>query len=313
MISACDVFARDRSTSDSWRYRREGAAARVSDGAGASDTAHVGTRSALCGHGNARRGSMTTPLQLVQERLGDLLLLRLNRPDVRNALSWELMTALGESLVAAETDPDIRAVVITGAGDRAFCSGEDLRSVANAESPPAVPDGFLRLLTGELSVPIVAAVNGVALAAGFEIVLGCDVVVASSLAHFGLPEVKRGLFAGSGVLHIAHRLPLGIALQLALTGDLIDATRAHGLGLVSAVVPPDRVLGTAIDTAERIASNAPLALAATKELVRRAAYREADTDDRWRYWLNRVFTSADAREGARAFIEKRTPVWRDRV
>jgi len=254
----------------------------------------------------------TDSSELVRDRRGRILVLRLNRPQVRNALSWTLMEALGEAVTTAEADPDVRAVVLTGTGDRAFCSGEDLRSVAAGESLPPIHPGFMRLLSGRLSVPVVAAVNATAVAAGFEILLGCDVVVASSEAQFGLPEVKRGLFAGAGVLHVAHRLPLGVALELTLTGDTIDAKRAYELGLVNVVSAPEDVLGEAIAVAERIAANAPLALAATKDLVRGSAYTEPGVEERWQEWLDRVFRSDDAREGARAFIEKRPPVWQGR-
>jgi enoyl-CoA hydratase/carnithine racemase len=255
---------------------------------------------------------LTESAELVTQRRGHILLLRLNRPEVRNALNWQLIEALGVAVTAAEADPDIRVLVITGTGDGAFCSGEDLRAVAAGESPRPVHDGFMRLLSGQLSLPVVAAVNATAVAAGLEILLGCDVVVASSAARFGLPEVKRGLFAGAGVLHIGRRLPLGVALELALTGDAIDADRARDLGLVNLVVAPGRVLDEALGVAERIAGNAPLAIAATKELVRRSAYNDPGVNDRWRDWINRVFYSEDAREGARAFTEKRTPDWQGR-
>jgi enoyl-CoA hydratase len=247
---------------------------------------------------------------LVHLRRGPVVVLRLNRPEVRNALSWSLIEELGAAIEASEVDPDVRVVVVTGTGDRAFCSGEDLGSVAAGEAAPRVHDAFLRLLSGQTSVPVVAAVNATAVAAGFEILLGCDVVVASSSARFGLPEVKRGLFAGAGVRHLAHRLPLGVALELALTGDTMDAGRAYELGLVNVVTPPERVLDQAVAVAERIAANAPLALAATKDLLRRSASAEATIDERWHEWLDRVFGSDDAREGARAFLEKRPPVWR---
>jgi enoyl-CoA hydratase/carnithine racemase len=255
---------------------------------------------------------LTESSELVQHRRGGIMVLRLNRPDVRNALSWNLIEALGVAVTQAESDPAIRVVVLTGTGDRAFCSGEDLRSVAAGEASPPVHDGFLRLLGGQLSIPVIAAVNATAVAAGLEILLGCDVVVASSTARFGLPEVKRGLFAGTGVLHIAHRLPLGVALELSLTGDTIDADRACHLGLVNMVTPPDGVLDRALEVAGRIADNAPLAIAATKELIRRSAYNDAAVEERWQEWLHRVFRSDDAREGAQAFLEKRPPAWRGR-
>ncbi len=138
--------------------------------------------------------------------------------------------------------------------------------------------GYLRLVAGEVEVPVIGAANASAVAAGFELLMGCDVVVASSEASFGLPEVKRGLFAGSGVMHVAKRLPLGVALEVALTGEPIDAERAYALGLVNAVAAPDQVLDVALGFADRIAANAPLSLAATKQLVRMAAYGDPESD-----------------------------------
>jgi enoyl-CoA hydratase/carnithine racemase len=149
----------------------------------------------------------TEPDELVEEFRDNVLVLRLNRPKVRNALSWTLIEKLGATLAASEANPDVSVVVITGSGDRAFCSGEDLRSLAAGESAPPVHEAFMRLLSGRLSIPVIAAVNGTAVAAGLEILLGCDVVVASSAARFGLPEVKRGLIAGTGCCtsHVASR------------------------------------------------------------------------------------------------------------
>jgi enoyl-CoA hydratase len=259
---------------------------------------------------------MTEGDGLVRSRRGPVLIARLARPDARNALTPALMTAIGAAMVEAETDPGIRAVVLTGTGDRAFCAGMDLRSFAAGEEVGLGDDeataAFHRLLGGEVAVPVVGAANATAVAGGLELLLGCDVIIASSEARFGLPEVARGLFAAGGGTSIGTRIPLSVALELTLTGDLIDAARAYQLGLVNRVVPPDEVLTSALVLAERIAENAPLSLAATKELVRlavsdppRAAARLAD-------WRSIVFSSADAREGATAFVEKRPPEWQGR-
>jgi enoyl-CoA hydratase/carnithine racemase len=254
--------------------------------------------------------------ELVQERRSALLLLRLNRPAERNSLTSGLVADLGTAIIEAESDPDVRAVVLTGTGERAFCAGMDLRSFAAGDVPGSAPgearDAYLRLLRGEVTVPVVGAANGSAVAGGLELLLGCDVVVASDEARFGLPEVKRGLFAAGGGTMIGTRIPLAIALEMTLTGDLIDASRAYEVGLVNVVAPAADVLATAIGVAERIASNGPLGLAATKELVRLATVDPAAAEDRLTHWGAVVFSSEDAMEGARAYVEKRDPVWRGR-
>lgn len=253
---------------------------------------------------------------LVRERRGALLILRLNRPDARNALSPGLLADLGAAMVDAEVDPEIRAVVLTGTGDRAFCAGMDLRSFAGGEAigtgdDPAM-QGFFRLVRGEVTVPIVGAANASAVAGGLELLLGCDLIVAARDARFGLPEVKRGLFAAGGGTALGTRIPLSVALEMALTGDLIDAERAHQLGLVNAVVEPDKVVPTAVALAERIAENGPLGVAATKELVRLHVTDRSRVAARLAEWQSTVFTSDDAKEGAMAFVEKRPPVWHGR-
>ena len=252
---------------------------------------------------------------LVTERRGAVLVLRLNRPEARNALNPELLTAIGSAMVDAESDPDVRAVVLTGTGDKAFCAGMDLRAFAEGGSIWGSREGmqgYARFTQGEIGVPIVGAANATAVAGGFELLLGCDVVVASQAASFGLPEVKRGLFAAGGGVFLSTRIPLAVALELTLTGDSIDATRAQSLGLINQVVEPGEVLEAAVALAERIARNGPLALQATKQLVRTASTDLAKARALVAEWQPKVFGSEDAKEGATAFIEKRDPVWTGR-
>lgn len=253
--------------------------------------------------------------ELVCERRGNVLVARLNRPEARNALNRELMIGLAKAVEEAEADPEIRAMVLVGTGDKSFCAGMDLRAFASGGQAPidaGAMDTYMRLVQGQVAVPVVGAANASALAGGFELLLGCDVIVASSQAKFGLPEVKRGLFAAGNGTFIGMRIPLAIALELALTGDSIDAARAYELGLVNQVVPPEQVLDAAIAFAERIAANGPLAVAATKELVRLAPADFARAQQRARELQPQIFGSDDAREGATAFVEKRAPVWRGR-
>jgi enoyl-CoA hydratase/carnithine racemase len=250
-------------------------------------------------------------MSLVSERHGAVLLLRIDRPEARNALDAAVIDGLADGIVEAEADPGIRAVVLTGTGDRAFCSGVDLKALGSMQGGESM-DLLKRLMDGQVTVPLVGAANASALAGGLEVLLGCDVVVTSSEARFGLPEVKRGLFPGGSGTAIAQRVPLAVALELLLTGDPIDAARAREVGLVNVVVPPADVVPAALALAERIAANAPLGLAAVKELARLYATDAARADERRDHWRQVVFTSEDAREGAAAFVEKRTPVWQGR-
>ena len=254
--------------------------------------------------------------ELEREQRGPVLVARLNRPDARNALTPAMIRGIGAAIVDAEADPGIRAVVLTGTGDRAFCAGMDLRAFAAGEQGGLGDDdasrGFFRLGEGRTEIPLVGAANATAVAGGFELLLGCDVIVASSEAKFGLPEVKRGLFPAGGGTFLGTRVALGVALELALTGDSISAERAHDLGLVNAVVPPDDVLATALSYAERIAANGPLAVKAVKELVRLGVADPARAWERLRELQGVVFGSEDAKEGAIAFVEKRPPNWQGR-
>jgi enoyl-CoA hydratase/carnithine racemase len=257
---------------------------------------------------------MTEPV-LVEERRGAVRILRLNRPEARNSLNPELIAAIGLGLKAAEEDPAIRTVVLTGTGDRAFCAGMDLRGFAEGSGAAGDPDGmaaFFRFTRGEIAVPVVGAAQATAMAGGFELLLGCDVVVAADRATFGLPEVKRGLFAAGGGVFVSTRIPLAVALELTLTGDPIAADRAAALGLINQVVRADEVLETAVALAERIARNGPLAVRITREIVRAASTDLEKARHLAAEWQPKVFGSADAKEGATAFIEKRDPVWTGR-
>jgi enoyl-CoA hydratase len=239
-------------------------------------------------------------------------LLTIDRQERRNALDDVTMRALADTFTVLARDDAVRAVVLTGAGDKAFSAGVDL--AAFAARPPAGPDddwyALGPLLASVYAKPIVAAVNGVAVAAGLELVLACDVIVAAEHASFGIPEVKRGLIAAGGGTDLPRRLPLSVALEMGLTGDRIDAQRAWALGLVNRVLPGPEVLPEAIRLARAIAANAPLALRLTKELM----YASLDLDraaSRARaqeagYTVN---ASNDAREGATAFVQKRSPRW----
>jgi enoyl-CoA hydratase/carnithine racemase len=253
--------------------------------------------------------------ELVVERRDAVVVARLNRPDARNALTPTIMTGLADLVADAEANPDIRAIVITGTGDKAFCAGMDLKAFSagtNMALDPEVTRQFFRILEGEVAVPVIGAANASAVGGGFEILLGCDLIIASSSAKFGLPEVKRGLMPGGSGMWLGTRIPLNVALEIGLTGDSIDAARAYELGLVNAVAPPETVLDVALEYAQRIAGNGPLGVRAVKELVRLGVANAARAVERRAEWQPVVFESEDAKEGARAFMEKRAPVWQGR-
>jgi enoyl-CoA hydratase len=253
---------------------------------------------------------------LLLDHPGHVLVLTLNRPESRNALNPALIGALSDALRSAAADDSVRAVVITGTGEKAFCAGMDLRSFGEARSSSdgdAVSfDALNWFYRGGFAKPVVAAVNGHAVAGGLELVLCADLVVAADHATFGLSEVKRGLFPAGGGTTLSARIPVAIALELGLTGDAIDASRAAAVGLVNRVVPTDQVLDAALALASKVADNGPLGVQVTKRLM-----REAALVDPQRGWaepadLQLVFMSEDAAEGARAFVEKRPPQWTGR-
>jgi enoyl-CoA hydratase len=247
------------------------------------------------------------------ERRGAIALVTLNRPEARNAVSPEVSRTMATILDEVEADATLRAVVLTGRGE-VFSAGADLKVVAqgNANEIARGKGGFAGIVTRDFPKPLIAAVNGPALAGGFEIVLSCDLVVAADTSRFGIPEVKRGLMAAAGgLIRLPKRVPLAIALELAMTGDPIDAARALQLGLVNRVVAADHVVDEAIALAERIGENSPAAVRASRQLVREAAeLTEAEGWKRTIELMTPVFESGDAIEGATAFAEKRPPVWR---
>ncbi len=247
------------------------------------------------------------------ERRAHVALVTLNRPEARNAVSPEVSQAMAAVLDEIESDAELRAVAVTGRGE-VFSAGADLKVVAAGKANDIArgKGGFAGIVTRDFPKPIIAAVNGPALAGGFEIVLSCDLVVAAETARFGIPEVKRGLMAAAGgLIRLPKRVPLAIALELAMTGDPIDADRALQLGLVNRVVPGARLLDEAIGLANRIGENSPIAVRNSRRLVREAAeLSEAEGWARTLELMMPVFESGDAIEGATAFAEKRPPVWR---
>jgi enoyl-CoA hydratase len=247
--------------------------------------------------------------EVLTEVQGRVLVITLNRPEARNAVD----SALGSALVAAteqlDGDAALSLGVLTGAG-KGFSAGMDLKAFAR-EGPP---QGFGTFLQKGAAKPLIAAVEGFALAGGLEIALACDLIVAARGIKLGIPEAKRGLFAAGGaMLRLPRRVGLGKAMELALTADPVGAEEAQAIGLVDRLAEPGQALATALELAERIAKNAPLSLALSKKLLREMQGRtEAEF---WEFQARdaaAIFVSEDAREGAVAFAEKRDPAWKGR-
>jgi enoyl-CoA hydratase len=249
---------------------------------------------------------------VLREQRGHVEIITINRPEARNAINYETSAALADAFDVIEADDDIWAVVLTGAGDKAFCAGMDLKAFASGGgNVMGVSGGFAGITNREFPKALIAAVNGHALAGGFEIMLACDMVVAADHATFGIPEVKRGLVAGAGgMIRLAKRISLARALELGMTGDAVDAQTAFSIGLVNRVVPGGAVLDTAVALAERVCEAAPLAVRVTKQVVK--ASLEVPEPEAWKIQSEAaaaVFSSPDALEGATAFAEKRRPNW----
>jgi enoyl-CoA hydratase len=240
------------------------------------------------------------------ERIGSTLLITIDRPQARNAVNAAVAAGLAAALDELENDPTLRAGVLTGA-ENTFSAGMDLKAALKGESPEIPGRGFGGLTEAELSKPLIAAVEGFAMGGGFELALGCDLIVAGEDSRFGLPEVKRGLIAaGGGVIRLPKRIPHHLAMEFLLTGEPVTGRRAGELGLVNRVTPNGDAAAVALQLAEKLAENAPLALAAVKKIVRGS---EAEAFAVQREETKKLMQSHDVREGMTAFAERRSPKW----
>jgi len=255
---------------------------------------------------------------ILRERIQQIEVLTLNRPEAANSLNPPLMDELGIALQDILDDDSVRAVVVTGAGERVFCAGMDLSALGDwndsSAASPSRPGAVVlaQFMSGSYPKPLVAAVNGAAVGGGFEIMMACDLAVAAEHARFGLPEVKRGLYAAGGGTLLSLRVPQALALEMGLTGRLIGAERAAAVGLVNQVVPAADLFTAANALAAEVAANGPLGVQLTKRLMREAVSIGSKAGLATAEQSRRIFQSDDAREGAQAFMEKRTAAFRGR-
>jgi enoyl-CoA hydratase len=240
-----------------------------------------------------------------------IAVITINRPEARNAINGEVARGLAAAVEEFDGSGDVRVLILTGAGGT-FSAGMDLKGFLAGESPNVEGRGFGGIAERPPAKPVIAAVEGYALAGGFEIALSCDLIVASEAARFGLPEVRRGLVAGAGgLLRLPRRVPYHLAMEIALTGEHFTAERLLQAGLVSSVVGVGEALAGARELAARVAQGAPLAVTASKRvIVESADWASGEAFARQGEVIGPVFVSADAMEGAAAFAEKRAPVWR---
>ena len=247
---------------------------------------------------------------LLTEVKDGVLVITINRPEAKNAMNKAAAEGIAAALDRLDAEDDLRVAVLTGAGGT-FCSGMDLKGFLRGESPVVEGRGFGGLTQKSSAKPIIAAVEGYALAGGLELMIACDLVVANKDSKFGIPEAKRGLVAaGGGLLRLPDQIPHKVAMELALTGDFIDAPRAYELGLINRVTDGDALAG-AKELAARIVANGPLAVKVSKQVIKQS--RGWPMDERYKrqtQLIAPVFVSEDAREGAAAFAEKRAPNWK---
>ncbi|HTX30958.1 MAG TPA: crotonase/enoyl-CoA hydratase family protein [Solirubrobacteraceae bacterium] len=250
---------------------------------------------------------------VLSERRGRVLLITINRPDQRNAVNAAVAEGIAAGLDELDGENELSVGVLTGAG-KGFCAGMDLKAFVAGERPYAEGRGFAGIVERPAEKPLIAAVEGFAVAGGLEVALACDLIVASRGTRLGIPEVTRSLVAAGGALmRLPRSLPRNLAMELALTGEPIDAERGYELGLVNRLTDPGGALEAALELAEVIAANGPLALRATKRILGEASdWPDGEFFARQREIADPVMRSEDAREGATAFAEKRPPVWKGR-
>lgn len=245
------------------------------------------------------------------EAADGVAVITIDRPQARNAVNGEVARGVAAAIEEFDSSADVSVLILTGAGGT-FSAGMDLKGFLSGDAPMAAGRGFGGIVERPPAKPVIAAVEGYALAGGFELVLACDLVVASEEAKFGLPEVRRGLVAGAGgLLRLPKRIPYHLAMEIALTGEHFSAARLAAAGLVNKLVPAGEALSAAKELAARVALGAPLALAASKRvIVESADWPAGEAFAKQGEVITPIFGSKDAMEGAMAFAEKRQPVWR---
>jgi enoyl-CoA hydratase len=255
----------------------------------------------------------TSAEPVLTERRGNVLLITLNRPEVRNAVNAALAAGVAGALEELDGDEGLSVGVLTGTGGF-FCAGMDLGAFVKGESPWFGDRGFAGIAQRASRKPLIAAIEGFAVAGGMEIALACDLIVAARGAKMGIPEVTRSLVAAGGaLLRLPRRTPYHVVMELALTGELLPAERFHELGLVNRVTDPGGAVDAALELAEGLARNGPLALIASKQILQQQF--DWSAEEMWEKQgaiSGPVFASEDAKEGANAFKEKREPRWQGR-
>jgi enoyl-CoA hydratase len=257
--------------------------------------------------------SESKPQAVLTERRDKVLVITINRPDQRNAVNAAVAAGIGHALDELDADDGLSIGVLTGAG-KGFCAGMDLKAFVTGERPWFEDRGFAGITQRASAKPLIAAVEGFAVAGGLEVALACDLIVAAKGARLGIPEVKRSLVAAAGgLLRLPRVLPRAVAMELALTGDPLQAERAHELGMVNRLAEPGQALDTALELAAEIAVNAPLALVGSKRILNESLdWPDSEFFERQQEISGPMFDSEDAKEGSTAFAEKRAPVWKGR-